>query len=144
MFSAVLGSWATVIFGIGAFFILFSSVISGIGAGGRGFADYLATLGVTPRTNLQVRMRAVRGYVVVIPLLAFILYLTARNPVILVTIGALTSAIMAPLQCGAVLWLQRRHMDARVRPSRPVYWYLVATFVFQLSMAGLVVNYVVL
>jgi manganese transport protein len=144
MFSAVLGNWATVIFGIGAFFILFSSIISGIGAGGRGFADYLATLGVTRRTNLQVRMQAVRAYVVVIPLLAFILYLTARNPVFLVTIGALTAAIMSPIQCGAVLWLQRHHMDERVRPSRQAHWFLVVTFVFQACMAAVVVNYVIL
>lgn len=143
MFSAVLGNWATIVFAIGAFFILYSSVISGIGAGGRGFADYLVTLGITRRENLPARLRTIRGYVTLIPTAAFFMYLYFRNPVTLVTIGALTAALMSPLQSGSTIWLQHTQMDRRVAPAPLTHGFLCVTFVFQLVMAIIIVRYVV-
>jgi hypothetical protein len=64
--------------------------------------------------------------------------------VLLVTIGALTQAILLPMQSGAALWLQRTHLDSRVRPAAAVRVALVATFLFQLAMAGLLIRYTIL
>lgn len=143
MFSAVLGGWATVVFAVGALCILYSTVISGIGAGGRAFADYLVTLGITRRKNLPVRLRTIRAYVTLVPSLGFVLYLGFRNPVTLVTVGALTAALLAPMQSGLTIWLQRRHMDPRIAPSALAGGFLVLTFLFQCVMACLVIRYVV-
>ena len=41
IFTQTLGPWAVWIFSIGAFLILFSTVLSGVGAGGRFIPDYL-------------------------------------------------------------------------------------------------------
>jgi hypothetical protein len=143
MFTATLGPWAFWLFAVGAFSILFSSVVSGIGAGGRVVPDYLAVLGFLDRGRLAARYRWTRGYVTVVPLLGFVLYLGFKNPVALVSVGALASAALAPIQSGAALWLQRRHMDPRVAPGILARSLLTLTFVFQLAMAGLIIRFVV-
>lgn len=143
MFTQTLGPWAFWLFAVGAFSILFSSVVSGIGAGGRVVPDYLAVLGFLDRGRLADRYRWTRGYVTVVPVLGFLLYLGFQNPVALVSVGALASAALAPIQSGAALWLQRHHMDPRVAPGVGARTLLMVTFVFQLAMACLIIRFVV-
>ena len=144
MFTQTLGPWAVWLFGFGAFFILFSTALSAIAAGGRFVPDYLIEMGFFARRDLGRRHAFTRGYTIVVPLLALLLYLTVQNPVLLVTIGGLTAAMLLPIQTGATLWLQARHMDSRVRPGRGTRGAVWAIFVFQVLMALLVVRYVVL
>jgi NADH:ubiquinone oxidoreductase subunit 3 (subunit A) len=59
-------------------------------------------------------------------------------------IGGLTSALFLPIQSGATLWLQAKHMDQRIRPSRVTYYGLQIIFLFEVVMAILVVWFVVL
>jgi hypothetical protein len=79
-----------------------------------------------------------------VPIVAFVFYVAIPQPVLLVTIGAVTQALLLPMQSGATLWLQRRHLDPRVRPSGAVRGALVLTFLFQLAMAALLVRYTIL
>ena len=144
MFTRTLGPWAQGVFGIGALFILFSTTLSGIGAGGRFIPDYLIELGFFPRENLKTRQAWIRGYVSVMPVLGFLLYTSYQNPVVLVTIGGLVAALMLPIQSGGTLWLQRHHMDPRVAPHPLVRGLIWMIFLFQLVMAALVIQYVVL
>ena len=143
MFTATLGGWAFWLFGFGAFFILFSTALSAIGAGGRVLPDYLAVLGYLDRLNLPRRVRFTRGYVVVMPIIGFFLYLGFQNPVTLVIVGAITAAVFAPIQSGATLWLQKNHMDQRILPGVAARSLLWAVFIFQLGMAWLVLRFVV-
>ncbi|MDH3640542.1 MAG: Nramp family divalent metal transporter [Gammaproteobacteria bacterium] len=143
MFTATLGPWAFWLFAIGAFSILFSSVVSAIGAGGRVVPDYLTVLGFLDRGRLADRYRWTRGYIIVVPFLGFLLYLGFQSPVVLVSIGALASAALAPIQSGATLWLQRRHMDSRVAPGVAARSLLAITFVFQVAMACLIIRFVI-
>jgi len=144
MFTETLGAWAYWLFGIGAFLILFSTTLSGIGAGGRVVTDYLTVLGFLDRTRLRARVLWIRGYVTVVPLVGFLFYLTIQEPVVLVSVGAMAAALLAPIQSGATLWLQSRRMDPRVRPGRSARAGLGLIFAFQIAMAWLVVRYVVL
>jgi manganese transport protein len=143
MFTHTLGNWAVWLFGIGAFFILLSTALSAIAAGGRLLPDYIIELGFFDRVHVTLRRSLTRGYVVVVPLIAFAIYLTVQNPVLLVTIGGLIGASLLPIQSGATLWLQARHMDPRMRPGSGVRAALWTTLIFQLAMAWLVVRYVV-
>ena len=87
------------------------------------------------------RAKWTRGYVVAIPLMAFLLYFSFQNPIALILISATFAAITLPIQSGAALWLQRNVMDQRVRPGRTMHLALWATFVFQVIMAGVAVWY---
>jgi len=143
MFTATLGGWSLWVFGVGAFFILFSTTLSGVGGGGRFIPDYLIELGFFPRSNLATRKAWTRGYVICAPLFGLLCYVAIPNPVFLVTIGAVTAALMLPIQSGATLWLQARHLDPRIQPRKIVKILIAAIFCFQLVMASLVLRFVV-
>ena len=143
MFTETLGPWSLWLFGVGAFFILFSTMLSATGAGGRFVPDYLVELRLLDRHTIR-RRKWTAGYVLLLPVVGFVLYMTFQSPVLLVMIGAITAALLLPIQSGATLWLQRRHMDPRVAPSRPVRLALWAVFLFQALMAGAVIRFVVL
>lgn len=144
MFTQTLGPWAVWLFGLGAFFILFSTLLSAIGAGGRVIPDYLIEMGFFDRSNLRLRRRFIRGYVILIPFVSFIIYVWIENPVLLIMIGGLTIAVTMPIQTGATLWLQSARMDPRIRPSGAARAGLWAIFLFQVVMAGFVAWFVVL
>lgn len=138
MFTGTLGGWSLLLFAVGAFCILFSTTLSGVGAGGRVFPDYIVEFGFIKRTEIQ-RRRWTRGYVIVIPIIAFFLDLGFQNPVILVMISASFAAITLPIQSGATLWLQSKHMDQRIKPHWVLKTALWATFIFQLLMSLFVI-----
>lgn len=144
MFTQTLGPWAVWIFAFGAFFILFSTVVSGIGGGGRFIPDYFIEAEVFERSNLRTRRAWTRGYVIVMPIFAFLMYMWIKNPVLLIMIGGLTSAVTMPIQTGCLLWLQARKMDQRIRPRTAVTVGLWAIFFFQFCMSILVVWFVVI
>ena len=78
------------------------------------------------------------------PVLGTAAYLWVQSPVLLVTVAAVIGAMMLPIQSGATLWLQRRHMDPRVRPGPLMYAALWATFGLQALLGGAVIWFVVL
>lgn len=144
IFTQTLGPWAVWLFSIGAFFILFSTALSGIGAAGRFIPDYLIEMKFLDRQNLAARHAIIRWYVAILPIVAFLIYVALENPVLLIMIGGMTSALMLPMQSGVTLWLQSNRMDPRIRPRTAVRIALWAIFVFQFAMAGFVLWFVVL
>lgn len=138
MFTGTLGDWSLLLFAVGAFCILFSTTLSGVGAGGRVFPDYIVEFGFINRTVIR-RIRWTRGYVVLIPIIAFFLDLGFKNPIVLVMISASFAAVTLPIQSGATLWLQKHHMDPRIQPNLAMKSGLWATFVFQLLMSVFVI-----
>jgi hypothetical protein len=140
-FTETLGAWSLWVFGIGAFFILFSTLLSAIGAG----ASFPTTRS-SSAWRAATRCGARRGSALTFswPILAFVFYAAIPQPILLVTIGAVTQALMLPVQSGATLWLHRRHLDPRLRPSRGVRCALYATFCFQLAMALLLIRFTIL
>jgi len=144
IFTQTLGGWAVWIFSIGAFAILFSTVLSGVGAGGRFIPDYFIEMQFIERSNLSARRTIIRWYLAALPIIAFLIYLFVENFVILIMIGGFTSALFLPLQAGATLWLQRNNMDPRIRPRQATQIGLWIIFAFEFAMAGCVVWFVVL
>ena len=69
--------------------------------------------------------------------------MTIPNPRLLVTIGALTLAMLLPIQSGAVLWFQKNRMDPRIRPGRWIRAAIWGIFLFELAMTWFVVRYAV-
>jgi|TARA_Y100000310_G_scaffold336761_1_gene422199 hypothetical protein len=144
IFTQTLGQWAVWIFAIGAFFILFSTVLSGVGAGGRTIPDYFIEMKFMDRSNVRLRVRIIRWYLGALPLVAFLIYLFIPNFVVLIMIGGLTSALFLPIQSGATIWLQARNMDPRIRPRKLTRIGLWAIFTFEAVMACFVIWFVVL
>ena len=137
----VLGQYTAFwLFSFGAFCILFSTVLSGIGAGSRSFPDLLVTLGFIPRENLPLRRKWITGYIIAMPIVSMLIYLSYSQPVALVVIGASFGAFMLPLQSFLTLYLHRRRMDPRVRPRSWVTVLVGCIFVVQAVLAAFVIR----
>ena len=61
MYTKTFGPWSYWLFSFGAFCILFSTVLSGIGAGSRSFPDLIVTFGFIDRQNLALRKKWITG-----------------------------------------------------------------------------------
>jgi len=144
MFTETLGQWAVWVFGIGAFFILFSTVISGMGGSGRFIPDYLIETGFIQRSNVKLRKKIVKWYVGILPFVSFGFYVGIKNPILLIMIGGFTSALLLPVQTASTLWLHKNKLDPRVRhgqATRIGMWIILG---FQAVMALFVMWYVVI
>jgi hypothetical protein len=143
IFTETIGAWAVWVFAIGAFFILFSTVLSGVGGGGRFIPDYFIEMQLFDRSNLALRKAITRWYLAILPIVAFLIYLLSPSFVFLIIVGGLTSAIFLPIQCGACLYLQSSNMDPRIRPCTATRAGLWVIFVCEAAMAALVLRFVV-
>jgi Mn2+/Fe2+ NRAMP family transporter len=140
MYTQTLGPWSFWLFSFGAFCILFSTVLSGIGAGSRSFPDLLVTLGFIPRSNLALRRKWTTGYIVAMPVISTIIYFFYQQPIALIIFGASFSAFMLPVQSYLTLYLHRRRMDLRIRPKSWVTWIVGVIFVVQSVLAAMVIR----
>lgn len=67
MYTETLGVWAWWLFMVGAFGVLFSTVVSGLGGASRMFADCMAVLGVIDPKDNRARLRVLRIWAVGAP-----------------------------------------------------------------------------
>ena len=141
MYTSTLGNWAFWLFIAGAFFILFSTVLSGLGAGSRSFPDLLVTFGWIARPNLRLRRNWTRGYIIAMPLVSALIYMFLERPIYMIIFGTTFGAFMLPVQAFATIHLQCKRMDARVRPAP---WATACLWVVFAAMAALCVAYLVL
>ena len=128
MYTSTLGPWSYGLFIFAAFFILFSTVLSGLGAGSRSFPDLLVTLGFIRRSNLALRRKWITGYIIVMPMVSAAIYFAYQAPIPLVIFGATFGAFMLPVQAFVTLYMQRTRMDPRIRPGMWVTWCVGAVF----------------
>lgn len=140
MYTQTLGPWSYWLFSAGAFCILFSTVLSGLGAGSRSFPDLLVTFGFIDRQNLSLRKRWTTGYIIVMPILSAFIYLSYQQPIALVIFGALFGAFMLPVQSFMTLYLHARLLDDRVKPRKWVFGLIVAIFLVQAFLSVVIIR----
>ena len=140
MYTQTLGPWSFWLFSFGAFCILFSTVLSGIGGGSRYFPDLLVTFGFIDRQNLALRRKWIRGYVLAVPVISTLIYLSFQEPIALVIFGATFGAFMLPVQTFVTLYLQSNRLDPRVRAGKWVTWAVIAIFLVQACLSVFIVR----
>ena len=139
MYTTTLGVWSFWLFSFGAFCILFSTVLSGIGAGSRSFPDLLVTLGFIDRQNLERRKKWIRGYIIAMPIISTVIYLSYQEPIALVIFGATFGAFMLPVQSFMTVYMQRKRMDPRVRPGPWTRGAVVVVFLIQAILSAFII-----
>jgi len=140
MYTRTLGPWSFWLFSFGAFCILFSTVLSGIGGGSRYFPDLLVTLGFIDRQNLALRKKWIRGYVLAVPVISTLIYLSFQEPIALIIFGATFGAFTLPVQTYATLYLQSNRMDQRVLPKPWIKWAIVIIFTIQAGLSIFIIR----
>ena len=139
MYTQTLGEWAFWLFITGAFFVLFSTAISGLGANARVFADGMAVMGVIERDDYQKRLRIIRTWAVVAPAITSSAYFFFQNPVWMLTIGQLLGVIKFPIIAGSVIYLRYKHLDQRIQPTLLIDIILWACFSIMIALAGYII-----
>lgn len=117
MYTETLGPWAFWLFMVGAFFVLYSTSVSGLGAGVRTFADGMAVLGLIERNDYPTRVKILRVWAIISPLVTASAYFYFQNPVWMLTTGHLIGAVKYPIIAGGTIYLRYRHLDQRLKPS---------------------------
>jgi Mn2+/Fe2+ NRAMP family transporter len=116
-YTQTLGEWAFWLFMVGAFAVLYSTCVSGLGGGVRSFADGMVVMGLIERNDYETRVRILRIWAVVSPLVTSGAYFYFQNPVWMLQMGHLFGAIKFPIIAAGTIYLRYKHLDQRVKPS---------------------------
>ena len=125
MYTQTLGQWAWWLFMFGGFFVLFSTVVSGLGAGARMIADVMGVIGVIDSNDYKARVRVRRIWAVAAPAVQSLCYFFIKNPVWMLTISSTIGAMMMPLVAANTIYLRYFRTDRRIMPgakSDTVLW----------------------
>ena len=117
MYEPVFTEWASVLFLVGAFAVLYSTYFVANAAHARVFSDSLGVLGVASKAEVAHRKRVVflSG---LFPLLCLVMYVFFPKPAQLVLISGLMQAIMLPMLAIAGLYFRYYRNDKRLTPGR--------------------------
>ena len=137
MFSLVLGGWAKWLFIILAFFVLFSTLLSGTAAFTRTISDYLISMGLV-REKTDTRTKLIKLIAFVIPFLSGFFYFILPNPITLLLIAGIWAAMGLPIVNIGALYLVNK-LEPALQPKVSTRVILWVSLVLQLSLAGLIV-----
>ena len=137
MFSLVLGGWAKWLFIILAFFVLFSTLLSGTAAFTRTISDYLISMGLV-REKTDTRTKLIKLVAFVIPVLSGHFYFILPNPITLLLIAGIWAAMGLPIVNIGALYLVNK-LEPALQPKVSTKVILWVSLVLQLSLAGLIV-----
>ena len=137
MFSLVLGDWAKWLFIILAFFVLFSTLLSGTAAFTRTISDYLISMGLV-KEKTDTRTKLIKLVAFVIPFLSGLFYFILPNPITLLLIAGIWAAMGLPIVNIGALYLVNK-LEPALRPKVSTKVILWVSLVLQLSLAGLIV-----
>jgi Mn2+/Fe2+ NRAMP family transporter len=137
MFTGILGNWAKWLFILLAFFVLFSTLISGTAAFTRTISDYLISMGLVlekPNTRQQL----IKLIAFLVPLFSGIAYFLLPNPLTLIMIAGVWAALGLPIVNIGALYLVNK-LEKELQPKNSTKTILWLTLLLQVAMAVLIV-----
>jgi len=137
MFSLVLGGWAKWLFIILAFFVLFSTLLSGTAAFTRTISDYLISMGLV-KEKIDTRGKLIKLIAFLIPFLSGLFYFILPNPITLLLIAGIWAAMGLPIVNIGALYLINK-LDPVLQPKIGTVIILWMSLVLQLFLAVLIV-----
>ena len=142
MFSLVLGGWAKWLFIILAFFVLFSTLLSGTAAFTRTISDYLISMGLV-KEQANTRKKLIKLIAFLIPFLSGLFYFVLPNPFTLLLIAGIWAAMGLPIVNIGALYLVNK-LEPELQPRITTKFILWGSLVLQLSMAVLIIDDILL
>ena len=137
MFSLVLGGWAKWLFIILAFFVLFSTLLSGTAAFTRTISDYLISMGLV-KEKIDTRGKLIKLIAFLIPFLSGLFYFILPNPITLLLIAGIWAAMGLPIVNIGALYLINK-LDPVLQPKIGTVIILWMSLILQLFLAVLIV-----
>ena len=137
MFTSILGNWAKWLFIVLAFFVLFSTSLSGTAAFTRTISDYLISTGLIVE-RLHTRKKLIRLIAFLVPLFSCIAYFILPNPITLLLIAGVWAAICLPIVNIGALYLVNK-LEKELQPKKVTKFVLWLTLSLQLTLAFLII-----
>ena len=133
MFSLVLGEWAKWLFIILAFFILYSTLLSGTAAFTRTISDYLISMGfIYEKENTRIKLIKVIAFLV--PFFSGLFYFLLPNPITLLLIAGIWAAMGLPIINIGALFLVHK-LEKIYQPKKTTKAFLWISLAFQITLA---------
>jgi Mn2+/Fe2+ NRAMP family transporter len=120
VYTSSLGTWAATLFVVGAFFVLFSTVVSGVAGGSRILADALCVTGLVDPGEYSARRRFIHIFVVLSLGIHVFTYSLFQDPTLMLVISSLIAVVLYPIFGLGAIYLRYRDVDARIRPGRGI------------------------
>jgi hypothetical protein len=137
MYVPVLGEGTAMTFiVIGAFTVLYSTLFSATAANARALTDFLFVTRLAQVRHHGERMWWIRVFCVSFSLLALLLFTFIRDPMLLVSIGAMAQALTLPMLALAAVFLRYRRTDQRLAPGKVWDAFLILSVLGMMVAAG--------
>lgn len=120
IYTETLGNWAATLFVVGAFFVLFSTVVSGIAGSTRAMADGLVVLGLIDAGDFPARQRFFRIFSLASLTLHVVTYSLFENPPLMLMITSIVAVLLYPVIGLGTIYLRYRDVDRRIAPGKMV------------------------
>jgi hypothetical protein len=117
IYTDVLGDWASTLFLVGAIAVLGSTLWASLPSWARMYTNLLSTVGVLDWQDTQTRMRYIRIFTIILPILWGGAYLFIQSPVIMVQIGGVMTGVFLLAAVVAVWYLRNTETDPRLHGS---------------------------
>jgi manganese transport protein len=117
IYTESLGPWASGLFMVGGFFVLYSTVFSGTAGGARMWADLLGVMNVVKFTDFAARVRWIRIFPVLVPAVQVSTFLMHQKPHTVITLGSALIGLQIPIIAFFTVWLRYRRTDRRIAPQ---------------------------
>ena len=137
MFSLVLGDWAKWLFIILAFFILYSTLLSGTAAFTRTITDYLISMGFIYEKK-NTRKTLIKQIAFLVPFFSGLFYFLLPNPITLLLIAGIWAAMGLPIVNIGAIYLSNK-LSKELQPNAFIKSILWLSLIFQISIAALIV-----
>lgn len=111
IYTETLGNWARLVFLVGAFFVLFSSVFATLGYWSRLFSDISGQAGWIRFYDTAQRGRTVRLLAILFPLLWTIAFLFIQLPVLMIISGGVVGAVLLLITLFAAVAFRKRELE---------------------------------
>lgn len=125
----VFGEYAKWLFLLGAVAVLYSTFLVANAGHARMFVDWLKVANFVDRNSQAVHDRWLKALVIILPTIAYILYLAGADPVVAVLTSGLAQSIMLPMVGLGTLYFRWTATDERLKPGPLWDVALVASFI---------------
>ena len=137
MFTSILGAWAKWFFIPLAFFVLFSTMLSGTAAFTRTISDYFISIGLV-HENINTRKNLIKIIAFAVPFFSSIAYFLLPNPITLLLVAGVWAALGLPIVNIGALYLVNKLSDD-LQPKLITKIILWITLILQILMACLII-----
>ncbi len=118
MYTPVLGpNTAQLFIVLGAFAVLYSTLIASTASNARASTDFLRVNGWVALDQPGERFRWIRRFSVGYLLLCLMLFIWMPKPVLMVMVGGFAQALSLPMIAGTAIYLRYRRLDRRLTPG---------------------------